>query len=151
MDSCFLVFLAQSWFETEKQSTEVESAVAEDVPEESEQPSVPTGSATELRCHVCHDEFKQFYNEEMEEWHIKPAVVFEDNYFHPLCLEDHKVNRFTYTFCQFCIIISFSYILTFNVFLVAFLRYRKNFLWYVLLHKSIICTLNSFICSLYLL
>ncbi|XP_033212729.1 uncharacterized protein LOC117170223 isoform X2 [Belonocnema kinseyi] len=81
---------AQSWFETEKQSTEVESAVAEDVPEESEQPSVPTGSATELRCHVCHDEFKQFYNEEMEEWHIKPAVVFEDNYFHPLCLEDHK-------------------------------------------------------------
>ncbi|XP_051175876.1 uncharacterized protein LOC127291029 isoform X2 [Leptopilina boulardi] len=81
---------AQSWFETEKQTTEVENAVTEDVPEEADQPSVPTGSATELRCHVCHDEFKQFYNEEMEEWHIKPAVVFEGNNFHPFCLEDHK-------------------------------------------------------------
>ncbi|XP_043484064.1 uncharacterized protein LOC122512348 isoform X2 [Leptopilina heterotoma] len=81
---------AQSWFETEKQTTEVENAVTEDVPEEADQPSVPTGSATELRCHVCHDEFKQFYNEEMEEWHIKPAVVFDGNNFHPFCLEDHK-------------------------------------------------------------
>lgn len=89
----FSCFSAQSWFETEKQTTEVENAVTEDVPEEADQPSVPTGSATELRCHVCHDEFKQFYNEEMEEWHIKPAVVFEGNNFHPFCLEDHKVSH----------------------------------------------------------
>lgn len=88
----FFEFAAQSWFETEKQTTEVENAVTEDLPEEADQPSVPTGSATELRCHVCHDEFKQFYNEEMEEWHIKPAVVFEGNNFHPFCLEDHKVS-----------------------------------------------------------
>ena len=104
-----VVLLAQSWFETEKQTTETESAIAEDLPEEAEQPSIPTGSATELQCHVCHDEFKQFYNEEMEEWHIKPAVVFEGNNFHPCCLEDHKVSNyliFPFNYCQSCIIIS---------------------------------------------
>ncbi|XP_015603412.1 uncharacterized protein LOC107271676 isoform X2 [Cephus cinctus] len=81
---------AQSWFETEKQTAESEGAAAEDSPQETVQPSVPTGSDEESRCQVCHDAFEQFYNEEKEEWHLRPAVNFEGKNYHPLCLEDHK-------------------------------------------------------------
>lgn len=64
-------------------------------PGETIQPSVPTGNDDEAaHCQVCHDAFEQFYNEEKEEWHLRPAVSFEDKNYHPLCLEDHKVCRF---------------------------------------------------------
>lgn len=56
------------------------------------QPSVPTGSDEDSRCQVCHDAFEQFYNEEKEEWHLRPAVNYEEKNYHPLCLEDYKVS-----------------------------------------------------------
>lgn len=58
------------------------------------QPSVPTGSDEDARCQVCHDAFEQFYNEEKEEWHLRPAVNYEEKNYHPLCLEDFKVSLF---------------------------------------------------------
>lgn len=82
--------LAQSWFETEKQA-ETDGTAADDSPQEALQPSVPTGSDEDSRCQVCHDAFEQFYNEEKEEWHLRPAVNYEEKNYHPLCLEDHKV------------------------------------------------------------
>lgn len=82
---------ALSWFETEKQSSEVAGVTGEDLTVELVQPSVPAGKDEDSRCHVCMDNFEQFYNEETEEWHCRPAVVFEDKNFHPLCLEDYKV------------------------------------------------------------
>jgi len=91
----YLIFLislsAQSWFETEKQTAETEGMTADDSPQETLQPSVPTGSDEDSRCQVCHDAFEQFYNEEKEEWHLRPAVNYEDKNYHPLCLEDYKV------------------------------------------------------------
>ncbi|XP_063987411.1 uncharacterized protein Pcf11 isoform X2 [Diachasmimorpha longicaudata] len=81
---------ARSWFEMEKQNAETEGANAEDTPQETILPSVPTGSDEDAQCQVCHDAFEQFYNEEKEEWHLRPAVSFEDKNYHPLCLEDHK-------------------------------------------------------------
>jgi len=90
----FLVFLflAQSWFETEKQTAETEGMTTDDSPQETLQPSVPTGSDEDSRCQVCHDAFEQFYNEEKEEWHLRPAVNYESKNYHPLCLEDYKVR-----------------------------------------------------------
>ena len=82
----FIVFLGPSWFETEKQAHDLKRAVPAEVV-----PSVPSGSANVLRCYGCHDEFDEFFHEELEEWHIRPAVIYEDNNFHPKCLEDHKV------------------------------------------------------------
>ncbi|XP_076760472.1 pcf11 cleavage and polyadenylation factor subunit isoform X1 [Xylocopa sonorina] len=81
---------AQSWFETEKQTADTEGIAAEDSPQEALQPSVPTGSDEDSRCQVCHDAFEQFYNEEKEEWHLRPAINFEDKNYHPLCLDDYK-------------------------------------------------------------
>ncbi|KAK2584744.1 hypothetical protein KPH14_007075 [Odynerus spinipes] len=81
---------AQSWFETEKQTAETEGIATEDTPQETQQPSVPTGSDEDSRCQVCHDAFEQFYNEEKEEWHLRPAISYEGKNFHPLCLEDYK-------------------------------------------------------------
>ncbi|XP_047352069.1 pre-mRNA cleavage complex 2 protein Pcf11 isoform X1 [Vespa velutina] len=81
---------AQSWFETEKQTAEIEGIATEDTPQETQQPSVPTGSDEDSRCQVCHDAFEQFYNEEKEEWHLRPAISYEGKNFHPLCLEDYK-------------------------------------------------------------
>ncbi|XP_011308584.1 uncharacterized protein [Fopius arisanus] len=81
---------ARSWFEMEKQNAETEGANAEDTLQETVLPSVPTGSDEDGQCQVCHDAFEQFYNEEKEEWHLRPAVIFEEKNYHPLCLEDHK-------------------------------------------------------------
>ncbi|XP_016845567.1 uncharacterized protein LOC100121761 isoform X2 [Nasonia vitripennis] len=81
---------AQSWFETEKQTMEIENAAAEDLFAETMQPSVPTGSDEDSCCQVCHESFEQFYNDEKEEWHLRPAISFEDKNFHPICLEDYK-------------------------------------------------------------
>ncbi|XP_032680257.1 uncharacterized protein LOC116848371 isoform X2 [Odontomachus brunneus] len=81
---------AQSWFETEKQTAETEGVASDDSPQEMLQPSVPTGSDEDSRCQVCHDAFEQFYNEEKEEWHLRPAVNYEEKNYHPLCLEDYK-------------------------------------------------------------
>ncbi|XP_076175712.1 pcf11 cleavage and polyadenylation factor subunit isoform X1 [Ptiloglossa arizonensis] len=81
---------AQSWFETEKQTADTEGIATEDSPQEALQPSVPTGSDEDSRCQVCHDAFEQFYNEEKEEWHLRPAINFEGKNYHPLCLDDYK-------------------------------------------------------------
>ncbi|XP_017892802.1 uncharacterized protein LOC108632624 isoform X2 [Ceratina calcarata] len=81
---------AQSWFETEKQTADTEGITAEESPQEALQPSVPTGSDEDSRCQVCHDAFEQFYNEEKEEWHLRPAINFEGKNYHPLCLDDYK-------------------------------------------------------------
>lgn len=64
----------------------------DDSPQETLQPSVPTGSDEDSRCQVCHDTFEQFYNEEKEEWHLRPAINYEGKNYHPLCLEDYKVR-----------------------------------------------------------
>lgn len=97
------IFSAQSWFETEKQSIETENAAAEDLFAETLQPSVPTGSDEDSCCQVCREAFEQFYNDEKEEWHLRPAVSYEDKNFHPLCLEDHKVSKKQNPFTTYCL------------------------------------------------
>lgn len=60
---------------------------------ESPVPSCPAGSdEMDKRCHMCHDDFEQFYSEETEEWHLKNAIRVEQNTYHPLCYEDYKAS-----------------------------------------------------------
>ncbi|XP_050743057.1 uncharacterized protein LOC108022581 isoform X3 [Drosophila biarmipes] len=43
-------------------------------------------------CDMCHEKFEQFYNEELEEWHLRCAIRVEDKIYHPLCYEDFKAS-----------------------------------------------------------
>ena len=85
-----LIFLTlgKCYFETEETVKEIEV-----------EPSVPTQLGnTKETCGVCYDVFESFFNDEDEQWHIKPAVHFDGLNFHPICLEDYKVRRKTFKF-----------------------------------------------------
>uniref|UniRef100_A0AAG5D028 Pre-mRNA cleavage complex 2 protein Pcf11 n=1 Tax=Anopheles atroparvus TaxID=41427 RepID=A0AAG5D028_ANOAO len=59
----------------------------------SPQPSCPAGSDEDDRqCHMCHEVFEQFYNEETEDWHLKCAIRVDGSTYHPLCYEDYKAS-----------------------------------------------------------
>jgi hypothetical protein len=45
-------------------------------------------------CAMCNDKFEQFFNDELEEWHLHGAVRVDEKTFHPLCCEDYKVSVF---------------------------------------------------------
>uniref|UniRef100_A0A182SJH5 Uncharacterized protein n=1 Tax=Anopheles maculatus TaxID=74869 RepID=A0A182SJH5_9DIPT len=61
--------------------------------DDSPQPSCPAGSDEDDRqCHMCHDMFEHFYNEETEEWHLKNAIRIDGSTYHPLCYEDYKAS-----------------------------------------------------------
>ncbi|XP_034654676.1 uncharacterized protein LOC117892506 isoform X3 [Drosophila subobscura] len=57
---------------------------------------VPTCAAgnddVDRSCDMCHEKFEQFYNEELEEWHLRSAIRVEDKIYHPLCYEDYKAS-----------------------------------------------------------
>ncbi|XP_026836593.1 uncharacterized protein LOC6549106 isoform X4 [Drosophila erecta] len=57
---------------------------------------VPTCAAgtddVDHSCDMCHEKFEQFYNEELEEWHLRSAIRVEDKIYHPLCYEDYKAS-----------------------------------------------------------
>lgn len=56
-------------------------------------PSCPAGSdEADKRCHMCHDEFEQFYCEDTEEWHLRNAIRVEESTYHPVCYEDYKAS-----------------------------------------------------------
>ncbi|XP_058062799.1 uncharacterized protein LOC131212794 [Anopheles bellator] len=56
-------------------------------------PSCPAGTDEgDRQCHMCHDVFEQFYNEETEDWHLKSAVRVDGYTYHPLCYEDYKAS-----------------------------------------------------------
>lgn len=84
-------FAEKNWFETQQSEEvnheEVNSAADLVVP------SCPAGPTEgEKICEVCHEPFDQFYNEETEEWHLRPAVRVEEHVYHPVCYEDYKAS-----------------------------------------------------------
>lgn len=142
----YIIAIVQSWFETEKQTADTEGITAEDSPQEAAQPSVPTGTDEDSRCQVCHDTFEQFYNEEKEEWHLRPAINFEGKNYHPLCLDDYKVGFvFLYTYFQYYINIfsyfqsikyRYKFINEFSICCILTKKNRKRVSWYVLFNNS---------------
>ncbi|KAK6625832.1 hypothetical protein RUM43_006131 [Polyplax serrata] len=74
---------AQSWFEAEATTNTEENNEQEEIK------SVPAPSGQGItKCELCRDEFETYYNEEKEEWHLKPCIVVDAKYYHPLCYED---------------------------------------------------------------
>lgn len=65
-------------------------------------PSCPAGpDDVDKSCEVCHERFEQYYNEDLEEWHLKLAIMMDDRFYHPLCYEDYKV-WFLFCFYDLC-------------------------------------------------
>lgn len=57
-------------------------------------PTCPAGpDDVDRECDMCQEKFEQFYNNELEEWHLRGAIRVEDKIYHPLCYEDYKVRR----------------------------------------------------------
>jgi hypothetical protein len=85
----------KNWFEREQQAAEAartEEAAAVAARRETSSVPVVSGAPPEhLRCFLCHDLFDQFYNDDIDEWHLRNAVEHEGNNYHPVCLDDHKV------------------------------------------------------------
>lgn len=81
----------KNWFETQQSE---DGALEEGhVHGEVAMPSCPAGPIEgEKICEVCHEAFDQFYNEETEEWHLRPAVRVEEHIYHPICYEDYKMS-----------------------------------------------------------
>jgi hypothetical protein len=61
--------------------------------EDSSQRTGDGESAVMVSCHMCHDAFEHFYNEDTEELHLESAIMVDDLFYHPLCYEDYKVEE----------------------------------------------------------
>jgi pre-mRNA cleavage complex 2 protein Pcf11 len=92
-------FSEKNWFETQ-QNEQMDMPGGEDSSQrtgdgEAAMQSCPAGppDGQDKSCHMCHDPFEHFYNEETEEWHLKSAIMVDDLFYHPLCYEDYKVEE----------------------------------------------------------
>ncbi|XP_075167263.1 pcf11 cleavage and polyadenylation factor subunit isoform X2 [Haematobia irritans] len=55
--------------------------------------SCPAGpDDVDRACDMCQEKFEHFYNEELEEWHLRCAIRVEEKTYHPLCYEDYKAS-----------------------------------------------------------
>jgi hypothetical protein len=41
-------------------------------------------------CFICQGKFEFFFNDDMEEWHLRAAVRVDWQTYHSLCYEDYK-------------------------------------------------------------
>jgi hypothetical protein len=81
-------FSGPCWFELQK-AANVADTKGEAVP------SVAAGENPDDEfCKMCQDKFKNFFNDEEEEWQLLGAVRIDGKTFHPLCGEDYKVSIF---------------------------------------------------------
>jgi hypothetical protein len=69
------------------------SKMQQDAKEIQEVPSVYMGENPEDRfCSICQDKFEFFFNDDVEEWHLRAAVRVDGQTYHSLCYEDYKVS-----------------------------------------------------------
>jgi len=40
-------------------------------------------------CNICHEPFEQYWDEELEEWHLRDAIKVNNKTYHPICYEDY--------------------------------------------------------------
>ncbi|XP_049878564.1 pre-mRNA cleavage complex 2 protein Pcf11 isoform X2 [Pectinophora gossypiella] len=76
----------KSWFEVGGEA----AAAGEAAPEPP--PSVAAGAPADQHCALCGDKFQQFYNEDLEEWHLRNSVRHNDCNYHPACYQDYKAS-----------------------------------------------------------
>lgn len=40
-------------------------------------------------CDICHEPFEQYWDEDLEEWHLRDAIRVNNKTYHPICYEDY--------------------------------------------------------------
>ncbi|KAL4230869.1 hypothetical protein ACF0H5_011243 [Mactra antiquata] len=48
-----------------------------------------TGNDDEDLCNICREQFELYWDEELEEWHLRDAIKVNNKTYHPICYEDH--------------------------------------------------------------
>lgn len=86
----------KNFFETPQTDLEIMDETSNQRSTNSPIQSCPAGTDdVDRACDMCQEKFEQFYNEELEEWHLRCAIRVEDKTYHPLCYEDYKVSYTT--------------------------------------------------------
>ncbi|XP_061394405.1 uncharacterized protein LOC133329962 [Musca vetustissima] len=83
----------KNFFETPQADLEIMDETSNQRSTNSPIQSCPAGpDDVDRACDMCQEKFEQFYNEELEEWHLRCAIRVEDKTYHPLCYEDYKAS-----------------------------------------------------------
>ncbi|XP_073846203.1 pcf11 cleavage and polyadenylation factor subunit isoform X2 [Musca autumnalis] len=83
----------KNFFETPQGDLEIMDETSNQRSTNSPIQSCPAGTDdVDRACDMCQEKFEQFYNEELEEWHLRCAIRVEDKTYHPLCYEDYKAS-----------------------------------------------------------
>ncbi|XP_014231028.1 uncharacterized protein LOC106655241 isoform X3 [Trichogramma pretiosum] len=65
--------------------------IQEKITNDTEQPSVKcSNNLDDAACVMCYDKFDVYFHQELEEWHYKPTILYDNKNLHPICLEDYK-------------------------------------------------------------
>lgn len=83
----------KNFFESQQNDPETLDEASNQRSPNSPIPSCPAGADdVDRACDMCQEKFEQFYDNELEEWHLRCAIRIEDKIYHPLCYEDYKVE-----------------------------------------------------------
>lgn len=83
----------KNFFETQQNDPETLDETSQQRSTNSPIPTCPAGADdVDRACDMCQEKFEQFYDNELEEWHLRCAIRIEDKIYHPLCYEDYKVR-----------------------------------------------------------
>ncbi|KAM7343587.1 pcf11 cleavage and polyadenylation factor subunit isoform 2-T2 [Cochliomyia hominivorax] len=83
----------KNFFETQQNDPEIMDETSNQRSTNSPIPTCPAGADdVDRACDMCQEKFEQFYDNELEEWHLRCAIRIEDKIYHPLCYEDYKAS-----------------------------------------------------------
>ncbi|XP_030375696.1 uncharacterized protein LOC115624980 isoform X2 [Scaptodrosophila lebanonensis] len=81
----------KNFMETPLLQTEVADELSNQRSMDSPMPScAASADDVDRACDMCHEKFEQFYNEELEEWHLRAGIRVDGKIYHPLCYDDYK-------------------------------------------------------------
>ena len=93
----------KNFFESQQTDPEVMDETSNQRSTNSPIPTCPAGADdVDRACDMCQEKFEQFYDNELEEWHLRCAIRIDDKIYHPLCYEDYKVSQVCFLFFCFC-------------------------------------------------
>ncbi|KNC29047.1 hypothetical protein FF38_00279, partial [Lucilia cuprina] len=83
----------KNFFDSQQNDPEIMDETSNQRSTNSPIPTCPAGADdVDRACDMCQEKFEQYYDNELEEWHLRCAIRIEDKIYHPLCYEDYKAS-----------------------------------------------------------